>query len=57
MYILDVDVSVDEDMMYAIVSAFQCYTISVDVYFPYYRTLWMACFTVSVDTVLLLLRS
>src|SRR3954467_1271537 len=45
MYIQDVDVSVVDDTMYAIVNAFQCYTISVDVYFPYYCTLWMACFT------------
>src|SRR3954467_10665582 len=31
--------------MYDIISAFQCYTISVDVYFPLHCTLWMACFT------------
>src|SRR3954465_1247145 len=31
--------------MYDIISAFQCYTISVDVYFPFHCTLWMACFT------------
>ena len=33
------------DAMYDIISAFQCYTISVDVYFPFHCTLWMACFT------------
>src|SRR3954463_6548151 len=31
--------------MYDIISAFQCYTISVDVYFPFHCTLWMTCFT------------
>src|SRR5438270_9684029 len=31
--------------MYDIISAFQFYTISVDVYFPFHCTLWMACFT------------
>src|SRR3954462_4060273 len=31
--------------MYAMISTFQCYTISVDVYFPYHCTLWKACFT------------
>src|SRR4051812_29228459 len=31
--------------MYDIISVFQCYTISVDVYFPFHCTLWMACFT------------
>src|SRR4051812_42667167 len=31
--------------MYDIISAFQCYTISVDVYFPFHCTLWMACLT------------
>src|SRR5436190_5074846 len=31
--------------MYDIISAFQCYTISVDVYFPFHCTLWMVCFT------------
>src|SRR4051812_4183265 len=31
--------------MYDIISAFQCYTISVDVYFSFHCTLWMACFT------------
>src|SRR4051812_34965776 len=31
--------------MYDIISAFQCYTISVDVYFPFHCTLWMAYFT------------
>src|SRR3954463_3506506 len=31
--------------MYAIISAFWCYTLSVDVYFSYYCTLWMACLT------------
>ena len=33
------------DAMYDIISAFQCYTISVDVYFPFHCTLWMACLT------------
>src|SRR5436189_6407429 len=52
MYIMDdvcifrmLIISCRYDAMYDIISAFQCYTISVDVYFPFHFTLWMACFT------------